>query len=462
MPISIPMIILIAVLPAVGMMIFIYLQDNHEKEPIGLLLKIFGLGILSAIPAIFLEWLAEKILGLIFGGVGQIAFYALSAFFGVAIIEEFVKFLAAYLVTWRNKHFNYKFDGIVYCLFGSMGFAAIENVMYLLMGSEGTVKGVLSIGIQRGLLAIPAHAMCAIFMGYYYGNAKYLKSYGDRRGCRISLLTGFLIASSLHGFYDFCLFTGRVFFFIIFVVFVVVADTFTIIRIVQARKHNEKMYVAPQYRQYWVGPAADPYQAYGGYEAPTYGGYNYSQQYSSNSQFAPPVVDQKEAYTPQVVSQNTNFQPETVSSSQYNPQYTPQRNAQENTQIGNVTYQQNNVQTGSANYQQDNVQTGSANYQQGNAQTNSANYQQSNTQFGTANNQQDNQGNNLGLQFIAPEDATNNNQNHNPTTPDYGTPAKQITPPPVKNMQLKCPVCSAVNYFSAFYCTSCGASLHQL
>ena len=447
MVISTPLIILIAVLPAVAMMIFIYLQDNHEREPIGLLLKIFGLGILSAIPAIVLEALADLILGVTFGGVGQIAFHAISAFFGVAIIEESVKFLAAYLVTWRNKHFNYKFDGIVYCLFGSMGFAAIENVIYLISGTSGTLEGVLTLGIQRSLLAIPAHAMCAIFMGYYYGNAKFLKSYGDRRGCRISLLTGFLIASALHGFYDFCLFTGNIFFFAIFVVFVVVADTFTIIRIVQARKHNEKMYVAPQYRQYWVGPAADPYQAYGGYEAPTYGGYNYSQQSNSGSQFAPPVVGQKETYNPQVVSQNTNFQPEAVSSSQYNPQsnqqYTPQGNQQYTPQYN----PQENVQENAA-YQQSNVQINSGIYQQGNMQ--SSNYQQ------------DNPSGQVGLQFTPPEEAANTNQNHNPTTPDYGTPAKQVTPPPVKNMQLKCPVCSAVNNFNAFYCTSCGSSLHQL
>ena len=55
-----PMVILIALIPAVAMMIFIYFQDSHEKEPIGLLLGIFGLGILSAIPAILLEWAADK------------------------------------------------------------------------------------------------------------------------------------------------------------------------------------------------------------------------------------------------------------------------------------------------------------------------------------------------------------------------------------------------------------------
>ncbi len=257
----------IAVLPAVILLIFIYFQDKHEKEPVGLLLGIFGLGVLSAIPAILAELVMTKIIDVTFGGT-FLLYHMVTAFFGVAVIEEGVKFLAAYLLTWRNKHFNYKFDGIVYCLFGSMGFAAIENVLYLFRTESNLVLGM---GISRGLLAIPAHAMCAIFMGYYYGNAKFAKSYGDRSKCRKLLITGFLTACCLHGFYDFCIMTGKLLFIFLFVVFVVVADIFTIIRIFKAKKEDQKMYEAPQYRQYWV--ASNPYQSYGGYQAPTYGGY---------------------------------------------------------------------------------------------------------------------------------------------------------------------------------------------
>ncbi|MBO4863480.1 MAG: PrsW family intramembrane metalloprotease [Eubacterium sp.] len=260
-------IVLIAVIPAIALMIFIYFQDKHEKEPISLLLKIFFLGVLSVIPTIIGELLVGKMVDITFGGT-YLIYHAMTAFFGVGIIEEGFKFLAAYLCTWRNKKFNYKFDGIVYCLFGSMGFAATENIMYLFRANAGFV---LRTGISRGLLAIPAHAMCAIFMGYYYGNAKYLKSYGDRAGCRANLIRGFVIASSLHAFYDFCIMTQSVIFSIIFVVFVIVADVFTIRRVIMAKKEDEKMYEAPQYRQYWV--AANPYQPYGGYQAPTYGGY---------------------------------------------------------------------------------------------------------------------------------------------------------------------------------------------
>ena len=101
------LIVLIAVIPAVLMMVFIYFQDNHEKEPLSLLLKIFALGVLSAVPSIIFEAISEKIINVTFGGTFLI-YHMVTAFFGVAVIEEGFKFLAAYLVTWRNKHFNYK------------------------------------------------------------------------------------------------------------------------------------------------------------------------------------------------------------------------------------------------------------------------------------------------------------------------------------------------------------------
>ncbi len=293
--------IAIAILPAALLLIYIYFQDKYEKEPIGLLLLIFGLGILSCAPAMLFEWLFEMAINVTFGGLGTIPYWAVYAFFGVGIVEEFVKFIAAYLPTWRNKHFNYKFDGVVYCVFASMGFAALENVLYLVSYNLNSflfvnTQETIEYGIQRGLLAIPAHGMCAIFMGYYYGNAKYLKSYGDRSGARKSLFRGFVIASGLHAFYDFCLFTQLKLFWIIFLIFVVIADIFTILRIRKAKKEDQKMYEAPKYRQYWAN--ADPYQLYGGYQAPTYGNYDYGSAMSGQTQFAPQQTGQSQ-YMPQ-------------------------------------------------------------------------------------------------------------------------------------------------------------------
>ncbi|MCR5103057.1 MAG: PrsW family intramembrane metalloprotease [Eubacterium sp.] len=410
---TVSIMLAIALLPAIALMIFIYLQDNHEKEPIGLVLGIFGLGILSVIPAMILEWVADKIIGVTFGGAG-LFYYAVTAFFGVGIIEEGVKFLAAYMLTWRNKHFNYKFDGIVYCLFGSMGFAATENVMYLFQMYVIDHNEVVGMGIQRGLLAIPAHAMCAIFMGYYYGNARYAKSFGDRAACRKFMIKGFLIASSLHAFYDFCLFTGRVLFVILFYIFVVVADILTIIRIVKARKENQKMYVAPQYRGYWAGPAANPYQPYGGYQAPTYGNYNYG----DGAVGMQPIQQQpvSNSYQPQVVRQDAAYQPQQV-----------------NTGMGSYQPQQANPAMGGYQPQQANPAMGSYQPQQVNP----------------------------GMGAYQPQQANTGNGSYQPQQMNQQANFQQIIPQSFRNQLVYCPVCSATNNFNAFNCTECGASLHE-
>lgn len=439
--------LVIALVPAIALMIFIYFQDNHEKEPISLLLKIFGLGILSAIPASILEKLIGGVIDVTFGGT-YLLYYAVTAFFGVAIIEEGVKFGAAYFLTWRNKHFNYKFDGIVYCLFGSMGFAGIENVLYVFISGADNA---LRTGVQRALLAIPAHAMCSIFMGYYYGNAKYLKSYGDRLGCKRNLITGFLIACSLHAYYDFCLFTQNPFFIISFYIFVIVADIFTIIRIHKAKKENQKMYEAPQYRQYWAGPAANPYELYGGYAAPTYGGYGTA---------ANPQVVAQNNYNPQVAAQNA-YNPQVTAQSAYNPQGTTQ-NAYA-PQGMNYGQQAQFAQQGQ--YGQNQFAQQASQYNQPNQQ---AQYSQQTAQF-TQPDQYNEQGGNVSHTPLEFNEEAANLQRREFQQPQYEnnaagqqTQASIYQTPGIRERMLKCPVCGTVVSFNAFYCKSCGASIHQL
>ncbi|MCR5213858.1 MAG: PrsW family intramembrane metalloprotease [Eubacterium sp.] len=472
------MIILVAVLPAVIMMVYIYLQDNHEKEPIGLLLGIFGFGILSAIPAILLEFIAEKVINITFGGTTLI-YYAVTAFFGVAIIEEGVKFMAAYLLTWRNRHFNYKFDGIVYCLFGSMGFAAIENVMYLLMENKETA---LTLGIQRGILAIPCHGMCAIFMGYYYGNAKYAKSYGDRAGCRKNLFIGFMVASSLHAFYDFCLFTQSTVFFILFIIFVVVADVFTLIRIHKAKKTNQKMYEAPKFRQYWVN--ANPYQSYGGYQAPAYGAYAYG---SNQGLVQNPQANQSQSsefVQPQYGDPNSVYRPNNQVNYQANPAsaYSPYRQADQGMAQGYGQPDQGMAQgygqpdqktpyfTETRPKYEPQVVATKQEYKpevvgqnKGMGLDFKEDYNQSANTYHEPdyssyynNGQIDGGQNQQGQPF--------NNQSADGQVPNgnQGQNTAYMAPSSMRGVQIHCPVCGEINNFNAFYCKSCGASLHQI
>ena len=449
--------ILIAVLPAAILLVYIYFQDVHEKEPIGLLLKIFLLGALSTVPTIIVEYAADAAIGLTFGG-SRFMYYFVDAFLGVALVEEFFKFMAAYLLTWRNKHFNYKFDGIVYCLFGSMGFAALENILYLFR--FGT-KYALGLGLFRGVLAIPAHAMCAIFMGYFYGNAKYMKSYGDRKGCRKSLFTGYIIAVSLHGFYDFCLMYQNWLFLVLFVFFVIAADIFTIIRIHKAKKEDQRMYEEPKYRQYIINPA-NPYELFGGYAAPVYGAYSQPDG-AAMSQGAQPGPD--------FMGTEPNF-------NMQNAQYMP-NHGQPPFQNGGQEYAPNMGMQYASNHGRPPMQgNGNSIYRNGSQQLPPNMQPQHAPDQGMqyAPNQGQQYTPNQGMQYApnqgmpytpnqgqAPSFSQNQGQPAQPNqgseySPFRGTPLEPMN----RNVMMHCPVCGEVNHFKAFTCRKCGASLHQM
>ena len=204
--------ILAAVLPAILLLRYIYRHDTIEKEPPGLLVCLLFMGILAAICSGFLESLAESLLNLLVSPSSPV-YIALLAFLVVAVVEEGMKFLLLKRATWRNPAFNYRFDGIVYAVFVSLGFAAFENIQYVFHYG-------LSVALPRALLAVPGHMAFAVYMGVFYGRAKRSESYGDWTGVRGNLWRGYLWAVFLHGFYDTCAMTGTLQATVVFVVFV--------------------------------------------------------------------------------------------------------------------------------------------------------------------------------------------------------------------------------------------------
>ncbi len=180
----------LALAPIVAILVFIYVKDKYEREPLGLLVGCFFLGVLSVLPAIMLEKLAQKA-GINVSNNTFITF--IYAFLVVGLSEEFSKFLVIRFVVFKNKDFNEPFDGIVYCVVVSMGFAAIENVLYVMQGGVG-------VALMRMFTAVPAHALFGIFMGYFIGKAKF----SNKKGWYLFL--GLLIAVAIHGLYDFFLF----------------------------------------------------------------------------------------------------------------------------------------------------------------------------------------------------------------------------------------------------------------
>lgn len=189
-----------AVLPAAVLLRYIYKTDTVEKEPPGLLIRLLAMGVLAALAAGVLEMLGETVLNSLIDP-GSPVYTIVLAFFVVALAEEGMKFVLLKRTTWYHPAFNYRFDGIVYAVFVSLGFATYENIQYVL--NYG-----LSVALPRALLAVPGHMSFAVFMGLFYGRAKLCEAYDYRTGVRRNLFTGYLVAVFLHGFYDTCAMIG--------------------------------------------------------------------------------------------------------------------------------------------------------------------------------------------------------------------------------------------------------------
>lgn len=181
-------LLLISVLPVVILLGYIYLKDKNEREPLGLLLKAFFCGTLVAV-TILLWGIVEGIAGFSLTAFAENS-AVLKSFFQAAIPEEGLKFLFLYLLIWNHKEFNEHFDGIVYAVFVSMGFACVENILYVYSGGFGT-------GVARALLAVPGHFLFAVIMGYFFSRARFTPS---KR--KYLLAMAFICPVLAHGLYD--------------------------------------------------------------------------------------------------------------------------------------------------------------------------------------------------------------------------------------------------------------------
>ena len=186
---------LLAVLPAIVLLVVIYRADNIEKEPFSLMAKVFGLGALTTISAMILEEIGLYILSFFFYTPNALYTF-FEMFCVVALAEEAGKYFVLKKATWKNKEFNFSFDGIVYSVCASLGFATLENILYVFQGGFSTA-------IMRAITAVPGHCIFGIFMGIYYGIAKGCELRGDENGKKLNLKKALLVPIFLHGFYDF-------------------------------------------------------------------------------------------------------------------------------------------------------------------------------------------------------------------------------------------------------------------
>jgi len=185
-------LILCAVAPVLTIIIYIYFHDKYEKEPVGLLIANFLFG---AVVSIFIVTILYLITGRFIPITDEYSVWQqfIQAYVVVALSEEFSKYVIVKYFAQPKKAFNEPYDGIIYAVMVSMGFACTENIMYVLQGGYETA-------ILRAFTAVPAHATFGVLMGYFMGLAKFSNN-------RIKLnMAGLFLAVLFHGAYDFFLF----------------------------------------------------------------------------------------------------------------------------------------------------------------------------------------------------------------------------------------------------------------
>jgi len=188
-------LILSAVIPAVFLLVRVYQADRLEKEPGRLLLLLVILGVIATSLAGAAEQLGDSLLLSIFPEE-NIVYNLLLYYIVVAVSEEGFKYLLLKWRTWNSPHFNCQFDGVVYAVFVSLGFALWENVFYVLYYGFATA-------VARALTAVPGHAAFGVFMGVWYGVAKRYDLAGFEAESRAARGRALLIPILLHGTYDF-------------------------------------------------------------------------------------------------------------------------------------------------------------------------------------------------------------------------------------------------------------------
>ena len=187
--------LLLAALSPAAIIIYIFFQHDHQynKEPYSLLVKCFFAGVLSTLVSL----LFSQPLGLLGFNKGvEGAFY--TSFFLAAIPEEIAKFLMLHLVVSRAHAFDHYYDGVLYAVCVSMGFAAFENVLYV---SDGGYN----VAIMRAIFAVPGHMLDAVPMGFFYAFSRFQP---EKKNYYLALCLGVPIL--LHGTYDFGLMASGV------------------------------------------------------------------------------------------------------------------------------------------------------------------------------------------------------------------------------------------------------------
>jgi RsiW-degrading membrane proteinase PrsW (M82 family) len=184
-------------IPALLLMWLVDRLDARRPEPRGTRRLVVLAGMLSVVPALILEVMIPALAA---GRIEPDLTYqgsSFQAFIVAAGVEEACKIVLVYWVVWRRPEFDERMDGIVYASRGGLGFALVENVLYLLR--QHSLEGQLIVWVERALLAVPGHAMWTGMIGGMAARRRF-------DGSGLGLFGGYLLAVAFHGAYDLSVF----------------------------------------------------------------------------------------------------------------------------------------------------------------------------------------------------------------------------------------------------------------
>jgi RsiW-degrading membrane proteinase PrsW (M82 family) len=195
------LLIVVAAAPSLFLLTFFYLKDRYEREPLLQILMAFGLGLYSMIAAQGMATTAEGWVSAEWLATGGEAARLFDAFVLSGAIEEFAKWVVLILAIYHWDEFDEPLDGVVYGVAVALGFATLENFLFVLR---------LGLGVawQRALFAVPAHALCGATMGYYAGRAKLPDAAQRGRTPWLDRSLCFVVPIIFHGLYDYALHHG--------------------------------------------------------------------------------------------------------------------------------------------------------------------------------------------------------------------------------------------------------------
>lgn len=189
------MVFKFALIPVAVLFFWMLFNDRENPEPFWQIIKALLVGVAIAFPVVFIEIYLSQINPFAVGGVQYAAY---DTYIVAGLTEETFKLLGVLLFFVASRHFNEKMDGIVYCALVSLGFAAIENVLYL--ANALNMQELYSMAVMRGIFSVPAHCIFAVIMGFFLSKSVYAKTFG---GQAIFLFLAWGSAVLAHGTYNF-------------------------------------------------------------------------------------------------------------------------------------------------------------------------------------------------------------------------------------------------------------------